>query len=152
MERTIHCERNENISLVSKLFSWLRVQVRIWGILAADKRRSGTVLPQLRFHLRIHLGLNKHSSKLHGKWRRRRVYAMVTNPVSVSALPLSSFIPFQHSRAGWLTDSHLPHLLSGRWGDNQLDLDQYISEVHGKTWYESQEVTVNIFLCVSSLF
>lgn len=52
---------------VSKLLADSEFKCGFGGILAADKRRSGTVLPQLRFQLRIHLVLNKHMSELHGQ-------------------------------------------------------------------------------------
>lgn len=54
---------------------------------------------------------------------------MLTNPVAVS---VPSIIPFQHSRTVRLTHSHRLHSLSGQREHNQLDLDQYISEVHGE--------------------
>lgn len=55
------------LKTVSKLLADSELKRGSGGILAADKRRSGTVLPQLRFQSRIHLVLNKHMSKLHGQ-------------------------------------------------------------------------------------
>lgn len=51
---------------------------------------------------------------------------------------LRPIIPFQHSRTVWLTHTANDCIQSGQWTDNQLDLDHYISEVHGKIWYDSQ--------------
>lgn len=68
-------------------FADSKSRVRICGILAADKRSGGIVLPQMRFHLCIHLVLDKHEQIT---WANggQYVFAMLTNPCCLfSALP-----------------------------------------------------------------
>lgn len=120
----------KNTPLASHHFSWLKVKSLLFYL------SCGFICESIWFYTSIQYWQITWSNE------GQCVFPMLTNPVAVSGICLTSIILLNIAElSAWLTATNYTLRQAIEGAHNQSDLDRHISEVHGKTQPDLHSVT-----------